>query len=140
MSVKSLGFRGSERKFGLSTELAPVAAYVGISKNIKDLKDHLSKTQQRMLRPRTSSWSIPQSQAEWGHGPIIVLVMAGVRQNAESALMNYVVSDQQRAAVSRHPGPGRRIWLEESGNGNYCTNALILLIRPSCAIIFTAKL
>ena len=32
----------SERKHGLSTEQVPVFAYVGISKNPKDLKDLLS--------------------------------------------------------------------------------------------------
>ena len=30
----------SERKHGLSTEQFPVSAYVGSSKNLKDLKEH----------------------------------------------------------------------------------------------------
>jgi len=47
----------------------------------------------RLLHPRTSSGSIPRSQAQWGHGPIIVLVMALVRQNGESSLINSVISN-----------------------------------------------
>ena len=48
----------------------------------------------RSLHPHTSSGSIPRSQAEWGHGPVIVLVMARVRQNGESSLINSVISNQ----------------------------------------------
>ena len=52
--------------------------------------------------PRTSSESILRSQAERGHEPIIVLVMARVRENGESSLTNPVISSQpisQRALV-----------------------------------------
>ena len=43
---------------------------------------------------RPSSGSISQSQTERGHGPIIVLVMAPVRQNGESFFINAVTSNQ----------------------------------------------
>ena len=33
-----------ERKHGLYTEQFPVSAYVGSSKNLKDLKDNISRT------------------------------------------------------------------------------------------------
>ena len=37
--VQQGGLMRSERKHGLSTEQFPVSAYVGISKNLRDLKD-----------------------------------------------------------------------------------------------------
>ena len=39
---RAAGLRGDERKHGLSTEPVPVSAYVGSSKNLKDLKDATS--------------------------------------------------------------------------------------------------
>ena len=60
----------------------------------------------RLLHPRTSSGSIPRNQTERGHGPIIVLEMAWVRQNGESSLINSVISNQ---CPSLRPG-GKRRW------------------------------
>jgi hypothetical protein len=46
--------RGSERKHGLSTEQVPVSAYVGSSKNIKDLKDPPSRAVSEQPSPTPS--------------------------------------------------------------------------------------
>jgi hypothetical protein len=35
--------------------------------------------------------------------------------------------------------PGKPIFLSESGNENYYTNAVLLLVRPSCVVIFVAR-
>jgi len=43
---------------------------------------------------RTSSGSIPRSQAERGHGPIIDLVLARVKQIRESSSIDSAISHQ----------------------------------------------
>ena len=67
-----------ERKHGLSTEQVPVSAYVGSSKNLKDLKDPWAEyahscghvqgylSQQKQPPPRTL-------QQDYAWGPMVVL-------------------------------------------------------------------
>ena len=44
--------------------------------------------------------------------------------------------DVEALVVSEEPyNLGENIVLSESGNGNYCIIALILLVRPNCVVI-----
>ena len=52
-------------------------------------------------------------------------------QCADEAVASEIASLYSRLEVN----PGRCVFLSESGNENYFTNALILLVRPDCVVI-----
>jgi len=56
--------------------------------------DAVGRNARQLTMSRTSLGSIPRSQAGRGHGPIIVLVMARVRHNGESSLIDSVISNR----------------------------------------------